>query len=140
VKKCGTIAVAASIELYQKISEGLLPTPAKFHYTFNLRDICKLFQGMLMTSPKSVSTVESFTNLWIHEATRVFNDRLTNNEDRHFFKDLLVQLMEHRFREKRTIEDIFINQNALAEEKPIIMFSQIMKLDMPPDEQTYEEI
>lgn len=37
--------VSATIELYTKISEELLPTPSKFHYTFNLRDISKVFQG-----------------------------------------------------------------------------------------------
>ena len=43
--------VAATIEVYNSISAELLPTPAKFHYTFNLRDISKVFQGMLMISP-----------------------------------------------------------------------------------------
>ena len=34
--------VAATIEVYMKISTELLPTPSKFHYTFNLRDISKV--------------------------------------------------------------------------------------------------
>ena len=40
--------VAATIEVYNSISAELLPTPSKFHYTFNLRDISKVFQGLLM--------------------------------------------------------------------------------------------
>ena len=43
--------VAATIEVYNSISAELLPTPSKFHYTFNLRDISKVFQGLLMISP-----------------------------------------------------------------------------------------
>ena len=43
VKKCGNIAVSATIELYSLITSGLLPIPAKFHYTFNLRDVAKVF-------------------------------------------------------------------------------------------------
>lgn len=35
--------VSATIEIYNKISVELLPIPSKFHYTFNLRDISKVF-------------------------------------------------------------------------------------------------
>jgi len=39
----GSIAVSATVEIYSQITKGLLPIPAKFHYTFNLRDISKVF-------------------------------------------------------------------------------------------------
>ena len=35
--------VDASIEIYEKISTEMLPTPAKSHYTFNLRDLSKVY-------------------------------------------------------------------------------------------------
>ncbi len=74
VVRCGSVAVAATIEMYNTITAGLLPIPAKFHYTFNLRDISKVFQGILMTKPKSISDDAKFINLWIHETSRVFHD------------------------------------------------------------------
>ena len=51
--------VAATIEVYNSISAELLPTPSKFHYTFNLRDISKVFQGLLMISPVKCKVSDS---------------------------------------------------------------------------------
>ena len=40
----GPALVAASVALYGRLSAELLPTPAKSHYTFNLRDLSSLFK------------------------------------------------------------------------------------------------
>jgi dynein heavy chain len=36
--------VKATVEIYNSIRRELLPTPAKSHYTYNMRDISKVFQ------------------------------------------------------------------------------------------------
>lgn len=41
---CDPLAVA-TIQLFNSVSEQFLPTPAKSHYVFNMRDISKVFQG-----------------------------------------------------------------------------------------------
>jgi hypothetical protein len=35
--------VAATLEIYQIVQRELLPTPEKSHYTFNLRDLGKVY-------------------------------------------------------------------------------------------------
>jgi dynein heavy chain len=46
--------VISSIEVYKTVCTSLLPTPSKSHYTFNLRDLSKVFQGILMVEAKKV--------------------------------------------------------------------------------------
>lgn len=67
--------VQASIDVFATIVTDLLPTPSKTHYTFNLRDLAKIFQGILMASSKRISTKEQLARLWTHECERVFGDR-----------------------------------------------------------------
>lgn len=50
---CGQM-VTTCISMYNTIQTQLLPTPAKSHYTFNLRDLSKVFQGVLMCFPGSI--------------------------------------------------------------------------------------
>jgi dynein heavy chain len=55
--------VDASVEVYQDIQKGLLPTPSKSHYTYNLRDLSQVFQGLLMANSKSITSEENIVNL-----------------------------------------------------------------------------
>jgi dynein heavy chain len=45
VKGCSDNIVDAAVEIYGRMSTELLPTPAKSHYVFNLRDLSKCVQG-----------------------------------------------------------------------------------------------
>jgi dynein heavy chain len=45
----------------------LLPTPAKSHYVYNLRDISKVFQGISKTTQRSFKDDNDFIKLWAHE-------------------------------------------------------------------------
>uniref|UniRef100_A0A452QQ37 Uncharacterized protein n=1 Tax=Ursus americanus TaxID=9643 RepID=A0A452QQ37_URSAM len=86
--------VEATIMVYSTITSQLLPTPAKSHYTFNLRDLSKVFQGMLMADPAKVEDKVQLLRLWYHESCRVFRDRLVSDDDRGWFDKLLESCME----------------------------------------------
>ncbi|KAG6458751.1 hypothetical protein O3G_MSEX011030 [Manduca sexta] len=90
----------ASIEIFMALVEELLPTPAKSHYTFNLRDLSKVFQGMLMLDPRCVKDEDDVIRLWYHEHQRVYQDRLVNNEDRQWFVNLLNKKIRTEFGKK----------------------------------------
>lgn len=68
--------VRASIEIYQQMQVSFKPTPAKSHYTYNLRDVSKVFQGMTKSKPVGIKRDDDMVKLWCHEALRVFADRL----------------------------------------------------------------
>ena len=82
IKKMGDKLVDATTELYDLVGQELLPTPLKSHYTYNLRDLSKVFQGIAQSNGDLMSNNEEMVRLWGHECKRVFQDRLVSNEDR----------------------------------------------------------
>lgn len=78
IKILGKLITRATIDLYQSVVKKMLPTPAKIHYLFNLRDISRTFQGLLRCSNGYHVTKQAMLRLWIHESYRVFSDRLTD--------------------------------------------------------------
>ena len=95
VSAVGNIIVDASSRLYQKISTDLLPTPAKPHYTFNLRDFAKIIQGVMMANPKRATTAAQFVRVWVHECYRVFRDRMINMDDSGWIRDQVQDNVEN---------------------------------------------
>lgn len=46
IKNLSEPLAAATINLFNLVQEEFLPTPAKSHYVFNMRDVSKVFQGV----------------------------------------------------------------------------------------------
>ena len=97
VRSMSHTLVHATLDVYTTITQSLLPTPNKSHYTFNLRDLSAVFQGMLSASSRKVTAVPSFLRLWNHENRRVFKDRLVSAEDRQWCDDLLASTLTKHF-------------------------------------------
>ncbi|XP_016786964.1 dynein axonemal heavy chain 2 isoform X3 [Pan troglodytes] len=89
VKPIGNVVTEATLDMYNTVVQRFLPTPTKMHYLFNLRDISKVFQGMLRANKDFHDTKSSITRLWIHECFRVFSDRLVDAADTEAFMGII---------------------------------------------------
>uniref|UniRef100_A0A8B9RRP5 Dynein axonemal heavy chain 1 n=1 Tax=Accipiter nisus TaxID=211598 RepID=A0A8B9RRP5_9AVES len=110
IKDLNEPLVDATTCVYLTITSQLLPTPAKSHYTFNLRDLSKVFQGMLMAEPSTIENKLHLLRLWYHESCRVFCDRLVSKEDRTWFDNLMKSMMEEL---GTTFEEVIPSQPVL---------------------------
>ena len=122
--------VAATIEVYNSISAELLPTPSKFHYTFNLRDISKVFQGLLMISPVKCKDQDTLSKLWLHESQRVFYDRLINEDDQQWFEKLACELLSRHLGQMLSPDQIFGESS--------VLFCDFMKAGVDVENRRYE--
>lgn len=79
IKRLSENVSKCTIEIYERIIKEKLPIPSKFHYTFNLRDVSKVFQGMLMVKP-SVKYIISIKQLYFkgYKGTR-FIDKIMDS-------------------------------------------------------------
>ena len=84
----------ATMDLYANIVESLPPTPAKFHYIFNLRDLSRIYEGMLLATPDVVTSLPVLVRLWRNESLRVFHDRLTTAEDKSYVNEQLAKIVK----------------------------------------------
>ena len=107
VKKYTIETVTSTIELYEFMLTNMKPIPSKFHYIFNLRDISRIFQGILMIESRYFTTPESYIKLWLHEVERVFCDRLTNQQDLKEVRDMICSLLRNKFKTNYTYDQIY---------------------------------
>ena len=97
----------ATIQLWRVMKSKMLPTPAKFHYVFNMRDLSRVFQGILFTPKESIidgglrakeGKLENFSppnmmlGLWKHECDRVFSDKLATMKDKESYDGFVTEI------------------------------------------------
>ena len=80
--------IDSALKMYNKIRDKLLPTPSKSHYTFNLRDMSKVIQGMVKANLNDLVDKKILVLLWIHETSRQFRDRLLFEDIAWFDKEI----------------------------------------------------
>lgn len=76
-----------------------------------------------MVKPVSMGTDDLFMRLWVNETFRVFYDRLINDEDRKWYKELILELLGKNFKMSADPQELFVENK--------IMFGDLLKLDAP---------
>ncbi|XP_008070687.1 dynein heavy chain 14, axonemal, partial [Carlito syrichta] len=97
VQKSKDQIISCSLAIYHQVRQSMLPTPTKCHYMFNLRDMFKLLLGLLQADKNVIYSKEMTALLFVHEATRVFHDRLTDPTEKSFFYQLLSKELQNYF-------------------------------------------
>uniref|UniRef100_H3APA3 Dynein axonemal heavy chain 14 n=1 Tax=Latimeria chalumnae TaxID=7897 RepID=H3APA3_LATCH len=131
VQKCGEGLVAATLAVYYKMYNNMLPTPAKSHYIFSLHDLSKVIRGLLQADEYVITTVETTVQLFAHEATRVFHDRLISACDRNVFHQFLSDELQIHFA-------ICLPFQKLMQEP--IVFGDFLPTDSPDGNRYYSPI
>lgn len=120
--------VLAAVNLYERISQELLPTPTKSHYLFNLRDLSKCVQGILQADSSSYTNQTQILRLFYHEALRTFHDRLVTTDDKSYFNKLLKEVCVKYFKCN------------VVEEGETLMYGDFMIFGQARENRVYEEI
>ena len=90
--------VEMTIDLGRPVKAKMLPTPAKFHYIVNLRDLSRVFQGVFMCDVGEVLRSDvTLLGLWKHECERVFCDRLIDEADKGWFAKTVDKVLDDRY-------------------------------------------
>uniref|UniRef100_A0A1B6CU24 AAA+ ATPase domain-containing protein n=1 Tax=Clastoptera arizonana TaxID=38151 RepID=A0A1B6CU24_9HEMI len=138
--------VSAAVEVYNRISVDLLPTPTKSHYVFNLRDLSKCVQGLLQADAGTMRESSEMLRLFYHECLRVFHDRLVNLQDKTYFYYLMREICQRSF---ATPVLIFTNERSsvvgdatvdIIKDPPILLFGDFMTQAASKEDRVYEEI
>ncbi|XP_060913896.1 dynein axonemal heavy chain 12 [Labrus mixtus] len=138
----GSQIVTATMEVYKKAMENLLPTPAKSHYTFNLRDFSRVIQGCLLLKKGSLENKRTMIRLFVHEVLRVYYDRLVDDKDRAWLYQLMNGILKEHFKENfdQVFEHLKQGGKLVEEDMRNLLFGDYMNPDLEDDERLYAEV
>lgn len=138
-QSCNNI-VNATIDIYNFAIGDMLPTPAKSHYVFNLRDISRVIAGCSLLRRESTDTKKMFPKIWCHEILRVFFDRLVDGEDRNRAFEKLSKCVLTHFKDKTSelFEELAGSGQMSYDRMKSLLFGSYFDLDTEHEERKYE--
>uniref|UniRef100_A0AAQ5X8M4 Dynein axonemal heavy chain 12 n=1 Tax=Amphiprion ocellaris TaxID=80972 RepID=A0AAQ5X8M4_AMPOC len=138
----GSQIVTATMEVYKRAMENLLPTPAKSHYTFNLRDFSRVIQGCLLLKKESLENKRTVIRLFVHEVFRVYYDRLVDDKDRAWLYKLMNSILKDHFKESfdQVFDHLKQGSKLVEEDMRNLLFGDYMNPELEDDERLYTEV
>lgn len=99
--------INASMGMYRLLIEckTMAAYPAKSGCRWNLRDLMHCIHGLLLSVPETIEDVGAMKRLWLHEACRVYSDRLPMLEPTALVTQYVEQSCETHF--QATVSDLF---------------------------------
>ncbi|XP_044147930.1 LOW QUALITY PROTEIN: dynein axonemal heavy chain 14 [Bufo gargarizans] len=131
IQKCRSLLSSCAIAMYYRTCHSMLPTPAKCHYTFNLRDLFKVLQGLFQASESITITKDMAAQLLVHETTRVFHDRLVDAGDREIFYQCLSEELLNYFKISWPMEKLM---------KDPVQFVDFLEVDSTAKNRVYRPV
>ncbi|XP_012272400.1 dynein heavy chain 10, axonemal [Orussus abietinus] len=118
--------VQITLDLYKDITVELPPTPSKFHYIFNMRDLSRIVAGMLQSHPNYFSKAQHLVRLWRNEFVRVMCDRLVTSTDEEIVREHLKEKIKVVWEEEQELVEYSLRdpllfgdyRNACNEDEP----------------------
>ena len=91
------VVVQMTLDLFKVAIVELPPTPSKFHYIFNLKDLSRTYAGIVLSSPVIFKDPRQLVRVWRNEFTRVFCDRLISDVDINLMNARMIEVVDKNY-------------------------------------------
>jgi dynein heavy chain len=89
--------IKATLTLHAEVERSFRKTAQNFHYEFNVRHLTNVFQGLLTAKQEAIKEADHLIRLWVHEAERIYGDRLVNAAHLATYKTLSYEISSKSF-------------------------------------------
>ena len=88
------------------VNTKFLPSAVKFMYNWNMRELSNIFQGCCLSSSSYYTQPKMLIRLFVHEAQRVFSDRLVSEKEIDVFNVCFEEVNKKYLKDTIAIEEM----------------------------------